>query len=314
MKKFAKVSLITAGILLLTGCLLGTVSAIAGGSSLIRIIREEEDLDVKVEHFVDSVGNRFYYLTDGRWGYTKNEAGSTTFTETAEQISSEGIRNIELALGAGTFIIEEKEAADGVIEISISGIGDCDYFVEGDTLHMEGFKGLKWTDYNNADNNRIEVRVPKGSSFDEVDIETGASMMEISNIRIGKLDATVGAGALYLQNMEMEKLSAEIGAGQMEVSGITVKDAEFDVGVGECIFGGAITGKLDVECGMGNMEFMLKGHETDHNYEIECGAGSIQIGSFSISALAAEKLINNNAASKFDIECNMGNVTIEFED
>ena len=65
---------------------------------------------------------------------------------------------------------------------------------------------------------------------------------------------------------------------------------------------------------MGNMELTLSGKETDHNYEIECAAGNVDIGSFSVSAMAAEKVINNNAVSNFDIECSMGNITIDFED
>ena len=42
MKKFAKVSLIVAGILFVIGCVLGSISAIAGGRSLVRTIREKE--------------------------------------------------------------------------------------------------------------------------------------------------------------------------------------------------------------------------------------------------------------------------------
>ena len=42
MKKFAKVSLIVAGILFAIGCVLGSISAIAGGRSLVRTIKEKE--------------------------------------------------------------------------------------------------------------------------------------------------------------------------------------------------------------------------------------------------------------------------------
>ena len=42
--------------------------------------------------------------------------------------------------------------------------------------------------------------------------------------------------------------------------------------------------------------------------------GNIDVGSYSATALASEKIIDNNARSKFDIVCNMGNVSIQFED
>lgn len=321
MKKFVKISLMTAGILLIVGFVFGSVSALACGGNVFRIIREEDELDDKIESFVDAVGKSFYYSTDGRWGYLKDEhtsssSNSSTVAGTSHQIEADGIRNLELELGAGTFIIEEKGTDDGMIDILVSGtrIDSYNDYVKGSTLHVEGFKGWKWSDYNNAaDNNEIRISFPKGSSLDKLDVETGASLMEISNIKVNKLDAELGAAVLYLNDMDIEKLSVEVGAGQMEASNIRTKDAEISVGVGECIYGGTIAGKLDAECSMGNMEFHLTGSETDHNYEIECGAGNIEIGSFSVSALASEKTINNNAASKFDIECSMGNITITFD-
>lgn len=317
MKKFVKVSLMTAGILLIVGFVFGSVSALACGGSLVRIIREEDELDDRIERFVDDVGESFYYSTDGRFGYLKGDHDSfDTDVSPTGQIEAGKVSSIELMLGAGTFIIEEKESDDGMIDILVSGVrtDNYDYYIKGNTLYVEGFKGWKWSDYSNmADENEIRIRVPKGSRFDELDVETGASLMKISDIKVNKIDAEIGAGVLYLNNLDIEKLSVEVGAGQMEASGVTAKDAELSVGVGECNFGGTITGKLDAECSMGNMELALTGNETDHNYEIECGAGNVEIGSFSVSALASERTINNNAASEFDIECSMGNITITFE-
>lgn len=316
MKKFVKISLMTAGILLIVGFVFGSVSALACGGNVFRIIREEDELDDKIESFVDAVGKSFYYSTDGRWGYLKGDDSSQELQSAAEihkQIVVDDISNIELVLGAGTFVIKEKGYSDGVVDIWITGNGHYDYYVKGNTFYVEGFKGISWSEYNDINENRIEIWVPQGIIFDKLEAETGAGMMEISNIKVNKLDAELGAAVLYLNDMDIEKLSVEVGAGQMEASNIRTKDAEISVGVGECIYGGTITGKLDAECSMGNMEFHLTGSETDHNYEIECGAGNIEIGSFSVSALASEKTINNNAASKFDIECSMGNITITFD-
>lgn len=316
MKKFVKISLMTAGILLIVGFVFGSVSALACGGNVFRIIREEDELDDKIESFVDAVGKSFYYSTDGRWGYLKGDDSSQELQSAAEihkQIVVDDISNIELVLGAGTFVIKEKGYSDGVVDIWITGNGRYDYYVKGNTFYVEGFKGISWSEYNDINENRIEIWVPQGIIFDKLEAETGAGMMEISNIKVNKLDAELGAAVLYLNDTDIEKLSVEVGAGQMEASNIRTKDAEISVGVGECIYGGTIAGKLDAECSMGNMEFYLTGSETDHNYEIECGAGNIEIGSFSVSALASEKTINNNAASKFDIECSMGNITITFD-
>ncbi len=55
MKKFVKVSLMTAGILLIVGFVFGSVSTLACGGGLVRIIREEDELDDRIERFVDNV-------------------------------------------------------------------------------------------------------------------------------------------------------------------------------------------------------------------------------------------------------------------
>ena len=314
MKKFAKVSLIVAGILFAIGCVFGSISAIAGGRSLVRTIKEEEYMGEKMNALADAVGSAVFYITNGNWGFIRGEDGNavSTWREDSGQIEAAGVRNMELQLGAGTFIIEEKEEADGIIDISISGVGNCNYYVDGKTLHVEGFEG-KWHTLNMCSDNRIEIRIPKNSSIEEISIDAGAGIVEISDFKVNELELKGGAGQFLLSDMEIGELNAQIGAGQMEATGIKVMDAEFSVGMGELLYTGAITGNLDAECGMGNMELTLSGKETDHNYEIECAAGNVDIGSFSVSAMATEKVINNNAASNFDIECSMGNITIDFE-
>lgn len=315
MKKFAKISLITAGVLFVIGCLLAFISVIVGGRSIVRTIKEQDYLEEKMNTLAEKLEAVVYYAT-GRNHFVVLDEENRIDTSSGEngQIDMSSIRNMELELGAGTFIIEEKEEADGKIDIAASGIGRCNYYVEGDTFHVEGFHGLKWLNLPDVSENRVEIRVPQGSSFENVTVETGAGILEISDITVDKFEVQGGAGQFKLSDMMIGKLDAQCGAGQMEAYHVQTADAELSVGAGECIFEGAIEGNLDAECGMGNMEITLSGKETDHNYEIECAAGNVNVGSFSVSAMAAEKVINNNAASNFDIECGMGNITFIFEE
>lgn len=318
MKKFMMVSLATAGILLLTGGLFALISSVAGGYRFSVLAREIE-LDDKIEYFIEDVGEAVYDSTNGKWGHLKNhDSHSTNYqvavSEIQEQVDAGEIRKIEMEAGAGNFVIKEKESQDGKIDITALGIGDYNYSVRGGTLHIEGFKGLKWGDTSNFDKNKMEVCIPAGSSLEELEIELGAGVMDISGFSINKLETDVGAGSLLLYNMEIGKLSVDVGAGEVEVSDTIVRDAEIAVAMGECSYDGSITGELEAECAMGNLQFKLTGSENDHNYEIECAAGNVTVGSFSVTAVAGEKTINNNAASKYEIDCGMGNITIEFED
>ena len=95
---------------------------------------------------------------------------------------------------------------------------------------------------------------------------------------------------------------------------MNVLNADIDVNMGECIFEGLISGNLDAECHMGNLELNLLGSQSEHNYNIECAAGNIEMDGYSMAALAGERKIDNGADSEYDISCNMGNITVEFEE
>ena len=58
--------------------------------------------------------------------------------------------------------------------------------------------------------------------------------------------------------------------------------------------------------------YLLKGKEKDHNYEIECSAGNVEINGWEFTALGTEKYVNNGAAATFELTCSMGNITLDF--
>lgn len=321
MKKFVKGSLITAGILFAIGFVFCVISTVIGGQRLVRTIREDDELDEKIETFVDMVGNIVYEATDGRWGYSFRGENPKELTVNGQIIYAEcideklpvsSIQKLQMEVGAGTLIIEEKEMADDTIDVTISGLGECIYKVENNTLYVEGFRGIKTLVGNMSKDNVITISVPKDSYFEKAETEIGAGTMDIQGLNAGKLETEIGAGECRICQANVNEFSADIGVGSLEVTGTNARTVELDVNMGECIYAGSVTGNMDVECSMGNIELSLEGKEKDHNYRVECSAGNIAIGGLSFSALASERVVDNNADSNFDISCNMGNVTINF--
>lgn len=319
MKRFTKVSLITAAGLFIAGCLLGSISALAGGGSVLRNRNRE-----RTESVLDGIGGAVYRATDGRLGYLKTPENGASSGRTeggagrGDQIELADIRKIEMELGAGSFYVAEKDEDDGLIDIYIEEAeGHCSYEVKHGTLHISGFQNIRngLEGMTGMKDNLVEVRVPKGSYFEEIDLDIGACRMDISRINAGKLDVTLGAAEVYLTEMELNELEADVGAGRIEASDVRTVKGDISVGVGECVYNGTISGNLDADCGMGNMEFSLTGRETDHDYEIECSMGNVDIGDYSAAGfMGSERHIDNHAGSKFEIECDMGNVTISFEE
>ena len=113
--------------------------------------------------------------------------------------------------------------------------------------------------------------------FDEVEIEVGAGVMEAYKFNAKEIKADVGAGILSLYQSEAKELSVEIGAGEFSALDVDAREADLTVGLGNCSYQGSIFESLEAECDMGNMDFLLKGKESDYNYDVSCGMGSIKL-------------------------------------
>ena len=322
MKKFVKISLITAGILAALGFVCCMTSVLAGGRSLIYWVNNDEQLHAQMENAGDAVENALDNISDGKlhlvFRDNKFSIGNDEYAEMVQidedrSYSAQDVKRLNLVLGAGFFTVREKEVSDGNIEIHVKGVGECETFVKDQTLYVEGFKGIDIAVFGHTKfENQITIEIPAGMKFEEVDVEIGAGVMDISSCETGGLSAEIGAGELLLRDIKAGEFSAEIGAGHMDAQNVTVQEADLIVSMGECIYNGIIKRELDAECDMGNMELMLEGNREDYNYEIECSAGNIEVDKSSWHALGMEKSINNGAAGTIDLTCNMGNITVSF--
>lgn len=321
MKKFYKWSAITAGIMLAIGMLLAFICAVAGGRKAIITLQNFDGWN-EISRAIEMADDFAVNISNGHWHVLWNGESPTELMlngnrigagESVSSIETQSIKNLNLSLGAGTFIIREKETDDGYMDLSVKGFGNCDYQVKNDTLTVEGFKGYTGISNQMADN-EIILEIPKGMTFQSVEMEAGAGVMELSNLKAEKLEAVIGAGELKLRDIAAKEFITEIGAGRLDVGGMDVENAEISVSMGECIYQGWIRKDLNAECNMGNIRFELKGSEQEHNYDIECDAGNIDMKDLKMTALAGERTIDNGADSNFDITCNMGNITVEFEE
>lgn len=299
MNKFIKVSLITAGILFGVGIVLAGIASVAGGGRMMREIFHSrlrwviDDINV-----IDDIGF---------------STGLKTFS--GESLSIDlpdgNVTEMELSLGAGSFSVYQKEEADGKIEVEWSGRGRFDAYVKNGTLYVEGFKKNKLFG-SDINYNEAILYIPKGTVFRQVCVEAGAGRIELYDIKADTLDGQIGAGEMILGNASVGELVLEIGMGRFEGFDINATNVDITVGMGESVYSGDISGKLNAECNLGNMVLHLEGKETDHNYQIECSAGNINLGGRSFTGLGAERSINNGVSSNFDIQCNMGNIDIDF--
>lgn len=165
---------------------------------------------------------------------------------------------------------------------------------------------------SNENDNVLYVEIPSDFLIWEVDIQAGAALIEIPSLNAKKVEIEVGAGEVEIGKLSAEEADFEVGAGLISVNGAVVETCSVSVDMGEALYEGTITREGDVECNMGNVSLQMTGQETDYNYQLECAAGSIDIGNSSYSGLGDEKIINHHAAATIDVECAMGTVSIGF--
>lgn len=112
----------------------------------------------------------------------------------------------------------------------------------------------------------------------------------------------------------LEEVKIDTGTAVCQLSGIIASHLEIDTGVGSLSTPAACMGDIEVETEVGNVRLELSGSQTDYNYDIECGISSVTVGSHTYSGLSAETKINNNALYSMKLECGVGDIQVRFTD
>lgn len=295
MEKFAKGCLIIAGVFIAIGIFLGIIVTVIGGRSFLALVNEQ-DITWGDTRIISS----YTYHGDNGWGWEawddigfRNELvvndeiwGKEDFEGT---VDSQGVKSMYITVGAGQFEIQEWDQDS--FGITITGRGECEYYINDGTLYLEGFKHFNIK--RNANNNKISLYIPSGMKYDQVNLEVGAGKSDISGFSADRLECNVGMGAAHFSDMDIRNLYMEVG-------------------MGEGNFEGQVNGDVIISCGMGSIAMDLEGSETDYNYSLSCAAGSIALENQSFSMLAGEKTINNGADYNISLECAMGSIDVDF--
>lgn len=317
MRKFMKVSAITAGIMIFLGIGLFTVGGCGGGISETVQKIVNGDFNFTDEDLKDIIGN--YVSSNDSLQITVNEEEKylpdfpvVTDTENYEKdFDTAEFSSMVLQLGGCEVKILPSE--DDSVHIRAEKVKKIQTGVKDSTLYITS------TDRNGftlGKGTKITIQVPEAFSYDSVDIDLGAGDFSIENLTAKKVTIDIGAGRLQVEKLVCsEDAKCDIGAGQ-----VLLKDAQIggnfagDVGAGEMRFTGKIQGDAEVSCAMGNTEMTFVGSTPEeHNYEVSCSAGNIDIGDRSFAGLATESDIDNGAANTYRLECAMGNITVKFQ-
>lgn len=198
------------------------------------------------------------------------------------------IDNLKCELKAGEFQIIEYDGEK--IKVKNRGNNVRVYVEDGKTLTITS----KHRIIRHHKKENLDIYVPRGMQFKEVEITLAAGSLDIENINARSLGIDVAAGKATIRNCNTEQLDVETGAGEVDVRGNIAREAEFDTGVGTILF-------------------QTTGKQEDFNYLLECGVGEIQLGEKTYSGFSGETNINNHKAKEINIDCGVGSVRVLFQ-
>lgn len=192
-------------------------------------------------------------------------------------------------------------------EISVQTDGNYEIYVRNGSLHIKS-KGIQ-------EKHQLLIEIPALQEsdailFEEVEISAGASEVYADQISAKEFELKIDAGMVEIEQLTANHAEFDVGAGEILIDYGNVRECETNVDLGNFEYAGIVSKHGDIECNMGNVVFNLEKEIEEYNFEIECGAGNIDIGSESFSGLGREKYINHQSQESFEIECNMGNVSI----
>jgi len=301
MKKFAKASLITAGILFIIGAVILIICSFFAGSmrsALSDTVSSElhSTLNGNILHFWHGNShhrfNNSYPIHSGQHA-NDNAAGAADITQ------------LYIDLNYTSFTLALSQ--DDYFHISSEGSGKYQYYTDGSAFYIDGFYN-----HNTAAINQLTLEVPD-TGFSYMEINFGAGSATLSPIKSETLVLDIGAGEVIIDGVNCNELSADIGAGTVSIKNGQTKDADFDIGMGELIYNGYINNNLDADVGMGSINLQLWDSQDKHNYDLECSMGAITLGQKEYGGMAFETKIDNSADSDYILECDMGSIDVTFE-
>jgi hypothetical protein len=233
--------------------------------------------------------------------------------------SYEGISNLDFDISYGsvkivegdTFTIDAANMYDDSFE---SYVTDGTWYITedyGNSVNLFGwrFSLRQITEWHHDISPHITITLPKDFVADSVTLKVGAGEATAEAINTSKGSFSVDAGRLQIDQIRVTDQSEyNVGAGEMILNNLTAKDVIMDCGIGNIEVDGVITGDNDISCGIGRIRMDINGEEEDYSYDISSDIGDVVINGRSYH----DRTIDHNAENNLNLDCGIGNITIEF--
>lgn len=170
----------------------------------------------------------------------------------------------------------------------------------------------KFINFGANDNTaEVIVTVPTDKTFDDVELDIGATKTKIEQLKCNELNLDLGAGAFFASDLICAK-SADIdgGAGNIVIADSSIYNADIEVGAGNAEIESYLFGNSKLSVGVGKAEVALLGGANYYSIKTSKGIGTATIDG---------KKVDNaykypyNGDNSIKVECGVGKVDIDFK-
>lgn len=225
-----------------------------------------------------------------------------------KSVSAADAKKIKIEMKSCEFVI--SEAAGDEIEATVlnKGLNYITMKMDGDTFEIEDHR--KNHEIHKA--LKVELKIPKNSSFEEVEVDVGAGKFTIDTpLHAKDIEIDAGAGTINAVGLFADEFQTSLGAGSVMITDAEFGKMKIDGGVGECLISNCkLNGDAKVETGVGNITIGMDADKKDFNYELECGVGDIQVFDTTYNSMSNNSKIDNGAPHTIELENGVGSISI----
>lgn len=242
--------------------------------------------------------------------------------EKRDEFLASEVREFVLEVGYAECMVVEEATDKIVIEATVDEENADKYYctLTDGVLKVDASnanKKISLTDDKRSalEKQEVTITVPCGMKLEVLELCVGAGTARLKNASTSydRAEIEVGAGKLEITALVVENnIDIEVGAGNADIQNMTAATASIECGVGKMSVKGAVAGDTKIECGVGNIEMYLDAVESDYNYDIDCGIGSVYINGSKRGGLLASKADMTHAGAKgtIKLECGIGKIEL----
>lgn len=216
------------------------------------------------------------------------------------------VKRLEIESGIANVNIIQSD----ILRVEALNVTDRFYCnIQGDKLVIkEEDKKLLNFGENSQEDTVINLYIPEGTTFNDVELELGVGNCNVEYISSNNVDITSEVGNTKIEYLaSLNKCDIELGIGEFEIVESKINNLEFESGMGNYILNSSISGVAKIESGIGNGKINLSDFDINNSkIIIEKGIGNVNVNQ--------QEFVNNqtygNGKNNIDIKGGMGNIDI----